>query len=382
MSLQNSTVVTKGRRLELFNVTSQNGDKKAPCPHTYRIYDCYSGWKQTEFRASNGSWTTPVTHLDSPSWANIFPYQVEDARFNTRSIMNEFTWDSCRERALEKFYEKVRGNSEVLIDLAEAGQTIRMVRSATKLKSTMITFVKEMLKGKKRSTKEIASKWLEYRYGWLPLLGTIYDAGENLRRKVRVDPYTVRTRTTSSKERTVTQNSGSGETLVSMYVNAKLHARYQLSITFKPPSVQLQQLLNWTSLNPLTIAWELVPLSFVADWFVNVGDQLRAWENYVIYQNQFLHGFETYLADEHRVCHYTSGTRTASPSFYPSGDMIDGFYGSRTDLYGTVRWINLQRNVLTSLPRPDVGIRLKVNLNASRIADSAALTQRWWKRLF
>jgi hypothetical protein len=30
--------------------------------------------------------------------------------------------------------------------------------------------------------------------------------------------------------------------------------------------------------NPLITTWELIPFSFVADWFVNVGDVLSAWQ--------------------------------------------------------------------------------------------------------
>lgn len=97
-------------------------------------------------------------------------------------------------------------------------------------------------------------------------------------------------------------------------------------------------LARWTSLNPISIAWELMPYSFVVDWFYDIGSTLRNFETALLY-NQYVTGYvdELYVA--------------------VSKEDVDlkkrpAFQGYRYRSKGYRRKIDFNRSVLTSAPLP------------------------------
>jgi len=77
-------------------------------------------------------------------------------------------------------------------------------------------------------------------------------------------------------------------------VNRDAHYRAKLCCTFEIKNTIQQQLAGYTSLNPVSIAWELVPYSFVADWFIDVGGYLRSLESACLYGQGFKSGYIVY----------------------------------------------------------------------------------------
>jgi hypothetical protein len=109
-----------------------------------------------------------------------------------------------------------------------------------------------------------AELWLEYKYGWLPILQDVHDAAQLLAGQIyqpQVRKFTVRKR----KEGPL---MASGITLDGFGYNS-----YQIvALVSEPPSAAAALGLT----NPLSIAWELLPLSFVLDWVLPIGDYLEA----------------------------------------------------------------------------------------------------------
>lgn len=312
------------------------------------------------------------------------------------SPISDPDWVALQERCQEKIWNQVRGNSELLIDLAEAKQTKAMLVAAV---NTAVNFKRHFLKdvlklaekyapkrgytlgysarrARDKSLENLRDKWLEARYGWIPLSASLYEAGETLRKRVWEREFIISAK--AGKTDIVSQQFRTANSL--RVDSAEFLHLCHTGYWFKPLPPSVQSLTNWTSLNPLSIAWELVPLSFVADWFSNVGDQLRSWENHSIYQSSFLKGFETKLVREVRHGSYYFNDRVPI-RYWPDGSAQAGVYGSIESWASLGKYVDKNRRILTSLPYP-VGFRLKCDLNSKRIVDALALSYGPLRRLY
>lgn len=110
--------------------------------------------------------------------------------------------------------------------------------------------------------KDVGSNWLELQYGWLPLLGDAYEAGKAVG-SLLDRPQTLTYRQRRTRAFPITPKQGlTGEGKVSKQVIVRMEEQYS-----KLGSLGL--------LDPEIVAWELVPYSFVADWFLPIGDFLE-----------------------------------------------------------------------------------------------------------
>jgi hypothetical protein len=163
-----------------------------------------------------------------------------------------------------------------------------------------------------------------------------------------------------------------------------MKVRAEIVCTFRVP--EGQQIYDWTSLNPVGIAWELMPLSFVADWIVNVSDVLSLWENQVIFANYFVGGYATSSYRE-EYSYQESGSSSFPMKFYPpnpetgegGGDPMPGTYSSSVFRRGEAVRLAKNRAVLTQLPTPMQGLRIRPEFNAKRFLDAAALFHTFTK---
>lgn len=119
------------------------------------------------------------------------------------------------------------------------------------------------------ATRQLSSNWLELVYGWLPLLGDIQSGSELLAHQLNV-PF---------RQRVVARRSNHLDPSWNQYGNPLGGAEVQSLCTgqivayFSEPE-SIPKLLGLT--DPASIAWEVTPFSFVADWVAPVGDYLEA----------------------------------------------------------------------------------------------------------
>ncbi len=128
----------------------------------------------------------------------------------------------------------------------------------------------------KDQRKAIASGWLELQYGWLPLIGDVYGAAEALAKAhLGIPREKVKIRRTLSGERTSlsTPNALQRLTDVGTYT-----IQLQYGCTFTAQSSELKTLSELGITNPTLIGWELMPWSFVIDWFIPIGDYVASWD--------------------------------------------------------------------------------------------------------
>jgi hypothetical protein len=119
--------------------------------------------------------------------------------------------------------------------------------------------------------KAAGNNWLQYWFGWKPLVTDIYTGLEILTSPIK--NYTYVKKQSRENFANVYVDPVDGKTRISStgYVYAQQGAR--LALDYDGAALTLEQMgLN----NPAAVAWELAPLSFVVDWFVNVGDVLNS----------------------------------------------------------------------------------------------------------
>lgn len=187
-------------------------------------------------------------------------------------------------RLADKIVKAVRGhefNAGVFI-----GQSHELASSVVGATSAIIAGVRSLKKGdfggalrslsrtvsgtdiaraeKRLKRNDIAGTWLALQYGWLPVYSDVHAAAKAFE-VLSAPPRTSRLYAVRNKAQTV-------KTTVGPYnceLRAKRFVRYYLELREELPYAR-----NMGLDDPLSVAWELMPWSFVADWFIPIGRYL------------------------------------------------------------------------------------------------------------
>lgn len=115
----------------------------------------------------------------------------------------------------------------------------------------------------KLSHKDVAGRWLELQYGWLPLLSDV-KASMDAFAAIQAPPRTVILK--ESVVRNSTYNGSTSPSNWTGYGTIRRRITIQYELTEKLPAPRSLGLTD-----PLSVAWELLPWSFVLDWFIPIG---------------------------------------------------------------------------------------------------------------
>lgn len=161
---------------------------------------------------------------------------------------------------------------DALTDLLEGRQTLTMLKGqlAAAL-SPLASFkaLRDKIRRKpfKGSEKVLREKWLEFRYGILPIMLSIQDY-QKLQEEKEHEYLTERRRISIG-----ITNSGSPPNAECIYI--KHFGTIEINGTAKARFVNpSSRLFAGISMNIVNSVWEKIPYSLVVDWFVNVGDYL------------------------------------------------------------------------------------------------------------
>lgn len=200
-------------------------------------------------------------------------------------------WANTYNKAYSKMKDRLGEQSQWANNFLEMGKTVdTVVTRATQLLKAVRNIrrgqffwaaqdlgLRSVPKGVPRfrpvkPVKDFGNLWLEYHFGWEPLVKDIGAAIETL---THFDPGTqvIRANATIRDEYNYYyQWSPTGwQRQKILWVQ---HALIGCSVRFSNPNLGIAQQLGFV--NPLSVVWEAVPFSFVVDWFVNVGDVLGA----------------------------------------------------------------------------------------------------------
>lgn len=224
----------------------------------------------------------PQAYSRLPGGTDVYPARLRQTKLITQNEMN-----SAGAVASTAAWNKSNEHSaDILVDIAEFSKTLRMLRDPIQTTSTFLRKIKAGKSGAKSVTSGdvidyASSLWLQYRYGIRPLVKSVQGvvkALESIHFKRR---QTYRGSYPLIKTESLVSGSCSGNPIsftYNMFHTDELSVRTGLVIE---ESVSLSQELGVDASGMLSLPWELVPFSFVADWFANVNDYFGALVPYL-----------------------------------------------------------------------------------------------------
>jgi len=135
------------------------------------------------------------------------------------------------------------------------------------LERTHTTYTRALRQSGIEFNDAMTGVWMNFRYNIMPLVYTAIDITEAITK----DPEFLTTRDGTQKHRSVILPSDLPALEFTSIFNVFIRDRA------KPDVGPFSLTSNVVTGNILTTAWELVPLSFVVDWFINVGDVISAF---------------------------------------------------------------------------------------------------------
>jgi hypothetical protein len=217
------------------------------------------------------------------------------------------------------------------------------------------------------SSKTAAARWLEIQYGWLPLIYDVQGALKALG-TVQKPRFTARGFANTSKALITTGSSnyfGISGLAINWALNQNLEKRVRAFILYEVDARSfISQKLGLLQLPGS--AWELVPWSFVVDWFVNIGSWLDALTPRVGV-NVLAEGYT--LTTQHDRVRSVVSTTFTSP------------YSNESGLTGTSdQWFGRSKVRMVGLPAFPLP-RVNVKFNPKRAIDALALLVQLAKKL-
>lgn len=199
------------------------------------------------------------------------------------------SFDPLKNLSYERLKNGLYETAELGVDFAEYRQSVGMIVSTVGALGKAAYQIKHLRFGDAANTlrmkfapkgvslrKSFANNWLEFHFGWTPLLGDIHDACEVLNDPLKCFTFQKGTaKAPFTWSRHVDFGSGYEDSSAAGILYVKQGARVK-AVT----SAGLHSLEQFGIINPLSLAWEIVPFSFVVDWFVNVGDYLHSFSDF------------------------------------------------------------------------------------------------------
>lgn len=214
-----------------------------------------------------------------PTVLHVPPYVLNSEKHIDGVVQRGLSWAE-RQTHFINFNEKLAARKvDVLTTLGEAKSSISMVSSAL---SDLMRGYRAIRKGKvgvlrklfKKGAlnknvsrhwrnKTVENRYLEFTYGWSPMIGDIATAFKELS---NLEPLPQIMKVSHSTKLPCEFHEGSdGWGFRLMKTNCYFAVR----------SEKARRSAEWNLINnPLLTGWELVPYSFVVDWFIPIGDTI------------------------------------------------------------------------------------------------------------
>lgn len=240
------------------------------------------------------------------------------------SAMNMFDLPSIGIGALPTFTEEERHalmtsamagaltqKMDILTFALEAKKTATLVAGVAGKTLDRAHKIRNLLtrKGLKNSPNEFAQAWLEARYGWRPLMFDIMDASQlvtdlmsgvsELRRSSKTSSKSGSSSSTLRRSYGFTTRRNSPPSIGSEYNPGIAYdhvIRKTGEVECRAGVMIRDSIRSYATVDPVVSGYELIPFSFVLDWFVNVGDFLTVISPFA--SAQTLHMYNTFTSVE------------------------------------------------------------------------------------
>ncbi len=263
-------------------------------------------------------------------------------------------------------------------DIAQIGQTLRLFTGSVNtlrsgflsaVKSSQLQTANRFNKSTSRAVKNYsqlaAETWLQYRYGWIPLLDTIDALKTVFFSKVAKDP-SILTVKASAKRRTSSRDtflisSSLGLPAYRGNINTFVDTKLTIGLRYGMDSSAVNTASQLGLTGPTNLAWNLIPLSFVIDWFYPIG---QALESFSAFDGlSFKGGYETYFTRKRVTADIDASVKTESVDYSRYENYSEHVSGES---------ILLSRSALTGFPTPQAP-QVKNPASLIHAANAAAL---------
>lgn len=220
-----------------------------------------------------------ASHLSSPYYISC-PFRLVYADWPVQGVV---------QIARERFISRLRDRASWSVSLAERHQALSMM--ADRL-TQLYKFTRALRKFRfkeaadilgvrqkanlRTNSRSFSKNFLEWHFGWSPLLNDIWTTCEIL-------SHPVKGRKVSGTANEYFQAQAGDYQQPEWYSTGDIQwvigARVAAQVRVTNPNLGLLAQMGLT--NPLTVAWELVPFSFVVDWFVNVSEFIGQLDEFV-----------------------------------------------------------------------------------------------------
>jgi hypothetical protein len=226
----------------------------------------------------------------------------------------------------------------------------------------------QIRKGVPARTKTLANNWLELQYGWKPLLS---DVDQSMRSLANYMEGSASLQTVqASAQRTFSFADPIFAPDATVLVGQKTTAnqtQVRYGVRYRVSNQKMSFLSQLGFTNPINLAWEILPYSFVVDWFIPIGPYLESLS--APHGLEFVEGYKTtFLRKVQQISVSYDGKMSG-----PNQPVRLNAYADRSKI-----WIKLERVKLTSYPTQQFPV-FKNPLSITHAANALALLRQAFK---
>lgn len=206
-----------------------------------------------------------------------------------------------------------------------------------------------------RVIKNVGKTVLINNYVVQPLIGDIVSSMNHLRHKLDRKAFEVKGSASKSGRRSLRRAylpiPGTRQE-----ISADLKAKAHTKLRYRVPSASYDTVAQLASFSPLNVGYQLIPLSFVVDWFYDVGGWLQQVEARAAYNHLYDNGYTSVI-----------GVADAEMSVLPDHSTVSG--GFRGGKYKQISFTRSTHPIAPGILNP----RLNTDLSSGRMLNAAAL---------
>lgn len=247
-------------------------------PLRYSYSDIHSSVATYDTRTPGSRASTGVVY--SACWNRLSPVTISSI-------------SDAQNKAISRFSAHLGGNQEdsgLGVDWSQrreavsmmTGRLISLLEFAVKLRArdfggaakALSMVPRDFKKAKLRNgAKFFGNNWLEFHFGWQPLVSDVYNAINILQMDI---PHGI-IKGSAKVSRSQTLHTTPPYTKRTSVYELNVKAKVGATIVVDNPNLFLANKLGLV--NPALVAWDLVPFSFIVDWFVTTNDVLSSFSN-------------------------------------------------------------------------------------------------------
>jgi hypothetical protein len=226
-------------------------------------------------------------------------------------------------QARAKAYSKMRTGFNASTFMGELRETLAMIKSpAMGLRKSVDVYRRNAYTVRQRYRKlrdwrrAASDLWLEAQFGWKPMLSDLSNAAEAYKRTAEKRSGVNFSGTAQQSYRSSVTSTVNTATVCEVgtirRTEGVLTVRYKGTVSYKPSSGNMAVNFGSTWPDFVPTAWELIPWSFLIDYFANVGAMADSWATAQVVNTGWTNRTEH---EVYKLSCETLGTRSLSGAY-------------------------------------------------------------------